>query len=166
MADAKAEAEIKVADAARRQSIAVSDAQRESSLVTAANAAKVAEANMDGEEIAKAAHRISIVDVGGNGQGLAKVSGMAPQFVFQVLSQLEALGLDVKGLLKLLKIDPSGLETLLAGVKPGVAAAPEAGESAKATLESALLFSLFSAHPTPGSHRLRRLSPGATGMPP
>jgi flotillin len=75
--------------------------------------------------------RISIVDVGGNGQGLGKISGMAPQFVFQVLAQLEALGIDVKGLLKLLKIDPSGIETLLAGVKPDVAGAPEAGESAK-----------------------------------
>jgi hypothetical protein len=28
------------------------------------------------------------------------------------------------------------------------------------------LFSLFSAHLTPGSHRLRRLPPGATGLPP
>jgi hypothetical protein len=48
-----------------------------------------------------------------------------PQAVFQVLAQLEALGLDVKWLLKLLKIDPSGLETLLAGLRPGVAAVPE-----------------------------------------
>jgi flotillin len=68
--------------------------------------------------------KISIVDVGGNGQGLAKVSGMAPQLVFQVLAQLEALGIDMKGLLRLLKIDPSGLETLLAGIKPDGPAAP------------------------------------------
>jgi flotillin len=83
--------------------------------------------------------RISIVDVGGSGQALGKISGMAPQFVFQVLSQLEALGIDGKGLLKLLKIDPSGLETLLAGVKPDAAAAaavptpaPERPETASA----------------------------------
>jgi flotillin len=65
--------------------------------------------------------RISIVDVGGNGQGLSKISGMAPQFVFQVLTQLEALGIDVKGLLKSLKIDVGGIETLLAGVSPKTA---------------------------------------------
>src|SRR6185312_317267 len=69
--------------------------------------------------------KISIVDVGGNGQGVGKVSGMVPQAVFQVLAQLEALGIDVKGLLKLLKIDPSGLETLLAGLKPGGPTVPE-----------------------------------------
>jgi len=65
--------------------------------------------------------RISIVDVGGNGQGLSKISGMAPQFVFQVLTQLEALGIDVKGLLKRLNLDVSGIETLLAGVSPKAA---------------------------------------------
>lgn len=72
--------------------------------------------------------KISIVDVGGNGQGLGKVSGMVPQAVFQVLAQLEALGLDVKGLLKLLKIDPSGIENLLAGLRPGGAAEPAGSE--------------------------------------
>src|SRR5262249_9277053 len=68
--------------------------------------------------------RISIVDVGGNGQAVGKVFGIAPQLVFQILAQLEALGIDVKGVLKLLKIDPSGIEALLAGVKPEVPAAP------------------------------------------
>lgn len=58
-------------------------------------------------------------------RGVGKVSSMVPQAVFQVLAQLEALGIDVKGLLKLLKIDPSGIEALLAGVKPGGAGAPE-----------------------------------------
>jgi flotillin len=62
--------------------------------------------------------RISIVDVGGNGNGIAKVSGMVPQAVLQILSQLEAYGIDVKGLLKLLKIDTTGLESLLAGIQP------------------------------------------------
>ncbi len=74
--------------------------------------------------------KISIVDVGGNGQGIGKISGMGPQLVFQTLAQLGALGIDVKGLLRLLKIDPSGIETLLAGVKPDVPIAPrEVGES-------------------------------------
>lgn len=44
VADAKAEAQIKIAEANRRQEIEVSNAQRESKLVQAGNAAKIAEA--------------------------------------------------------------------------------------------------------------------------
>jgi uncharacterized membrane protein YqiK len=83
--------------------------------------------------------KISIVDVGGNGQGLAKVAGLAPQAVFQVLTQLEALGIDVKGLLKLLKIDPSGIEALLAGVKPEAATAAPASPQTEPNQEAASL---------------------------
>ena len=114
------------AEAAKQKRILDADAEAEYLKRTAQAKRDAATLEGEGEANRRKAvlDRISIVDVGGNGQGLAKISGMAPQFVFQVLAQLEALGIDVKGLLKLLKIDPSGIETLLAGVKPDVAAAP------------------------------------------
>ena len=57
VADAKADAEIKTADAARRQAIEVSNAQRAAKLVEADNAAKVAEAEKD-RDVKKAAYRV------------------------------------------------------------------------------------------------------------
>jgi flotillin len=63
--------------------------------------------------------RISIVDMGGSGQGVNRIAELVPQVVFNVLAQLKARGVDLSGLLQLLKIDGSGLESLLAGVEPG-----------------------------------------------
>ncbi len=61
---------------------------------------------------------IRIVDVGGDGKGMNKMSGLVTDTVFQTLAQLKAKGIDVQGIAKTLGIDLSGFEGLLSGVGP------------------------------------------------
>ncbi len=62
---------------------------------------------------------IRIVDMGGNGNGVGKMSGVVTDTVFQVLAQLKAKGIDLKSLAALAGIKTDGLDTLLAGIEPG-----------------------------------------------
>ena len=62
--------------------------------------------------------RISIVDVGGTGNGAEKVANIVPNIVFKFLANAKAQGMDLGPLFKALNIDTSGLESLLAGIGP------------------------------------------------
>lgn len=62
--------------------------------------------------------RISIVDVGGTGNGAEKVANIVPSIVFKFLANAKAQGIDLGPLFKALNIDTSGLESLLAGIGP------------------------------------------------
>ncbi len=59
---------------------------------------------------------ISIVDMGGNGNGINNMANMVPTVVAQALTTFKTLGIDPTELLKQLKIDPSGLVNMLSGV--------------------------------------------------
>lgn len=74
--------------------------------------------------------KISIVEMGGNGQGISKVAGMVPDIVFQTIARLKAQGIDLTSLLSLLKIDTAGLEQLLGGVSPEASDSPTAPSTA------------------------------------
>ena len=62
--------------------------------------------------------RISIVDVGGTGNGAEKVANIVPNIVFKFLANAKAQGMDLAPLFKALNIDTSGLDSLLAGIGP------------------------------------------------
>lgn len=61
---------------------------------------------------------ISIVDMGGNGDGSAtsKIGGMIPNMVGEFFMKAKAQGIDVSPLLKFLKMDPTALVSMLGGV--------------------------------------------------
>jgi flotillin len=58
---------------------------------------------------------VSIVDMGGSekGGGVAKFAGSIPQAVAAMVANAEAIGIDVKPLLKLAKIDASKLQSMI-----------------------------------------------------
>lgn len=58
---------------------------------------------------------VSIVDMGGSGgtSGISKFTDSIPQAVAGMVAKMEAMGLDVKPLLKLAKIDPSKLQSMM-----------------------------------------------------
>jgi len=58
---------------------------------------------------------IRIVDIGGNGQGLSKVSGMVPQVVAQFLAAATASGVDLKALLTKLGINFEDIAGMVGG---------------------------------------------------
>lgn len=70
--------------------------------------------------------RISIVDVGGNSNGTDKIANLVPNLVFNFLAAAKAQGFDLSALLRALKIDDSGIESLLAGIGPEKTATPPA----------------------------------------
>ena len=61
---------------------------------------------------------LSIVDMGGSGNGVNKIAGIVPDVVFQFLAKAKASGMDLSAILGKFGIDASGLDTLLAGVGP------------------------------------------------
>ncbi len=58
---------------------------------------------------------VSIVDMGGKdgGNGVAKFAGSIPAAIAAMVANAEALGIDVKPLLKLVKLDPSKLKEMI-----------------------------------------------------
>ncbi len=58
---------------------------------------------------------VSIVDMGGNDSkgGVAKFAGSIPQAIASMVANAEALGINVKPLLKLVKLDPSKLSEMI-----------------------------------------------------
>lgn len=66
---------------------------------------------------------IRIVDIGGNGQGLSKVSGMVPQVVAQFLAAATASGIDLKPILAKLGVNFDDIASMVGG-KPVVIAEP------------------------------------------
>ncbi len=58
---------------------------------------------------------VSIVDMGGGDSkgGVAKFAGSIPQAIASMVANAEALGIDVKPLLKLVKLDPSKLQQMI-----------------------------------------------------
>ena len=61
---------------------------------------------------------IRIVDMGGSGNGVDKMSGVVSDTVFQVLAQLKSRGVDIKGLLAVAGVKTDGLDFLLDGTAP------------------------------------------------
>lgn len=66
--------------------------------------------------------KISIVDVGGNGNGIGKVSGMVTNTVFDIFTQLKARGIDIESVLSKLGVKTEGLGQLLEGISPEITA--------------------------------------------
>ncbi len=65
---------------------------------------------------------VSIVDMGGNDSkgGVAKFAGSIPQAIASMVANAEALGIDVKPLLKLAKVDASKLKTMIGMVDAAI----------------------------------------------
>lgn len=63
--------------------------------------------------------KLSIVDVGGSGNGVNKIAGLVPQIVFEFMAKAKAQGLDVEGLMKKVGVDTSGISALLSGIGAG-----------------------------------------------
>lgn len=79
---------------------------------------------------------IRIVDMGGNGDGVGKVSGMVTNIVFEALAQLKSRGIDLKDLAKKAGIDINSFNSLLDGISPAAAshaATPATGSEAPAS---------------------------------
>ncbi len=63
---------------------------------------------------------VRIVDMGGSGKGVGNMASTVTDTVLQVLAQLKAKGISVDNLAKMVGVDLSGLNAMLAGVDPQV----------------------------------------------
>lgn len=74
---------------------------------------------------------VRIVDMGGHGNGMNKMSGVVTDTVFQTLAQLKAKGVDIRALASKAGINLDALDSLLNGIAP--AKEDGAGKDGKAS---------------------------------